>query len=149
MRFHAACHFCGSHVGFSAYDQFVALNIGVCMQKILIVDDEPITTSLFGRHLRAEGYVTAEAHSARAALELLKTFQADLLITDRQMGEMSGDELIAIAKKILPNMPTIMVSSDNPGVYPPPQSCFFLSKPVAPSTLIDLVAILICKPTSA
>ena len=120
---------------------------GVSVLKVLIVDDEPMITYLFSRYLESAGFVTAEAHSATAALDLLETFDADLLITDRQMDGMDGDGLIAAVSGLYPGLPTILVSGDNTGVYPPPKSSHFLPKPVAPSTLIDLTTMLIGRPT--
>lgn len=119
------------------------------MPNVLVVDDEPMITYVFSRYLQAAGFVTAEVHSARAAVELLETFPADLLITDRRIGGVSGDELIVMVNKIRPGMPTVLISGDNSGVYPPPQSSHFLPKPVEPGTLIDIATMLTGSPASA
>lgn len=64
--------------------------------KILLVDDEPLVLAGIARMLRAEDCVTAvvTAEDGFAALELLKRYRPDLVVTDIRMPELDGLQLI-------------------------------------------------------
>lgn len=64
--------------------------------KILVVDDDPGCLMLVGVTLRQAGHEVVEAHSGRQAAILLDSDAGgvDLLVTDVEMPEMSGLELI-------------------------------------------------------
>ena len=76
--------------------------------KIIIVDDDPSIGRCLALFLREEGYEVVCFADPRVALEHLKTSHQDLLVTDIQMPEMSGLELIARAIK--PSLPVITMS---------------------------------------
>lgn len=61
------------------------------MQKILIVDDEEMLTSLLSDHLRDNGYMTFTANSAKEAETLLK-HMPDLILLDINMPDTDGLE---------------------------------------------------------
>ncbi len=63
-------------------------------RTVLIVDDHPGLISLIQRCLTREGFQTAFAHSGEAALAWLSRHQADLLLLDLQLADMSGEDLI-------------------------------------------------------
>lgn len=70
--------------------------------RILVVDDEPTFRGLIATRLR-ERYDVTEAESGKAALELLACTEFDLVLTDINMPEMMGYELIAeIQKREIP-----------------------------------------------
>src|SRR5581483_4621588 len=50
--------------------------------KVLVVDDEPYLAELLGTALRYEGYETALAGSAAAALTQVARFRPDLVVLD-------------------------------------------------------------------
>nr|MBA3770725.1 response regulator transcription factor [Blastocatellia bacterium] len=61
--------------------------------RILVVDDEPQITRVLRHSLAAHGYDIRTAADGMSALDTLKDFKPDLVITDLQMPEMSGLEL--------------------------------------------------------
>ena len=61
--------------------------------RILIVDDTPEIVRSTEHLLKQAGYTTATAANGVEALELVQTFQPDLLLSDRDMPEMDGLEL--------------------------------------------------------
>jgi DNA-binding response OmpR family regulator len=63
------------------------------MSNILIVDDDPHIRELVGHFLGAEGFDIAEAADGLAALTMLETLKADLVILDVMMPNMDGWEL--------------------------------------------------------
>jgi two-component system, chemotaxis family, chemotaxis protein CheY len=81
--------------------------------KILIVDDSPTTRRIVGNVLRSIGYTDiVEAYDGADGLTKLRTHKIEFLITDWNMPNMSGIELIRHIRKNenLRNMPVIVVS---------------------------------------
>jgi len=79
---------------------------------VLVVDDEPLMRLFVTRALRGAGYDTIEAASAEEALELLASDDANisLLVSDVQLPGLSGSELVAQARELLPELPTLLMS---------------------------------------
>jgi len=59
-------------------------------QKILVVDDEPDLCELLAAELEGGGFATATATSAITALDLVKSGNIDLIVSDIRMPEMDG-----------------------------------------------------------
>ena len=62
-------------------------------QKILIADDDANIAELIALYLEKEGFETRKAENGRQALEILKSFPADLIVLDIMMPEMDGYEV--------------------------------------------------------
>ncbi len=62
-------------------------------KHILVVDDEPQITRVLRTTLSARGYDIRVAHDGESALELMKDWRPDLLLTDIAMPNMDGIEL--------------------------------------------------------
>ena len=60
--------------------------------KILYIDDDETLHELFYDVLKDSNYGIKTVSSGEAALELLKTFPADIIFTDQVMPGLSGDE---------------------------------------------------------
>ena len=69
------------------------------MQKILIVDDEPQITRVLRRSLGAHRYEVRTAADGESALDTVRDFAPDLIITDLSMPEMNGIELCREIRK--------------------------------------------------
>jgi two-component system KDP operon response regulator KdpE len=69
------------------------------MQKILIVDDEPQITRVLRRSLSAHRYEVRTAADGESALDTVRDFAPDLIITDLSMPEMNGIELCREIRK--------------------------------------------------
>lgn len=63
-------------------------------QRVLLVEDSAITRSMIAQLLRMFGYQVAEADDGARALEVLEEFSADVVITDVEMPQLDGIELI-------------------------------------------------------
>ncbi|HZQ24879.1 MAG TPA: response regulator transcription factor [Terriglobales bacterium] len=61
--------------------------------RILAVDDEPQITRVLRTALTAHGYDVRIAHDGESALEMMKDWRADLVITDLAMPNVDGVEL--------------------------------------------------------
>jgi two-component system response regulator PilR (NtrC family) len=81
------------------------------LSRILVVDDEESIREFFEIMLKREGYEVLTAPNGREALEKLKNQQVDLIISDIQMPEMSGMELLAKVKELDPESVIIMITA--------------------------------------
>jgi PAS domain S-box-containing protein len=79
---------------------------------ILFVDDEPEVLSLLRRTFPAqEGWETLTASGGREALEILRRRAVDLLVTDQRMPNMTGIELVAEARRLIPDLCAILLTA--------------------------------------
>lgn len=79
--------------------------------NILIVDDERAIRDSLSMVLQEEGYDTATASDGREALELLKTSDYDIMITDLKMPEMDGMTLVRQSQQICPQTSIIIITA--------------------------------------
>jgi two-component system response regulator CpxR len=79
-------------------------------RTILCVDDDERSLSIRKVTLETRGYRVVTCADAEKALEIVRAGGIDLLIADLMMPKMTGAELIAQAKQIAPNLPTILFS---------------------------------------
>lgn len=82
------------------------------LPHILFVDDDPTILKLISQAFRKRGMEVTEAKNGLEAWGLLKAQpQAfDLVITDYQMPEMNGRELLSLLKTMAPCLPVILCS---------------------------------------
>jgi len=78
--------------------------------KVLIVDDEAPVLEVLSRYLRCDGHAVATAASGREALEKFRRNRFDLVVVDRAMPEMSGDQAAQCIKQVRPDIPIIMLT---------------------------------------
>jgi len=84
------------------------------MYNILIVDDEPLICKGLSNLLSTSGLSISNitiAYNGYEALDYIRMEDVDLLITDIQMGNMNGIELMQQAKMIKPHVQTIIISA--------------------------------------
>src|ERR1700742_4841560 len=62
-------------------------------RRILVVDDEPQITRVLRTSLSSQGYDLRVANDGETALEIMKDWTPDLVITDLSMPNMDGLEL--------------------------------------------------------
>ncbi len=79
--------------------------------KVLVVDDEDIIRESLSYILSKEGYEVEEAENGKVAFETLKDKFFDLVITDLEMPEMKGTELLEEIRKMNIQTSTIVVTA--------------------------------------
>ena len=79
-------------------------------ENILIVDDDIDILELLQRHLKSMNFHTYKAVSVKEALFILKDTIIDLLITDIQMPEIDGLQLLKFSNEHYPEMPKLVVT---------------------------------------
>ncbi|WP_055095403.1 sigma-54-dependent transcriptional regulator [Flavobacterium aquidurense] len=82
-------------------------------QKILIVDDNYDMLNLIQRHLKSFNYHSYRASSVSEAIDVLKYTDIDLLITDLNMPEINGIELLKYAEEHYPLIPKLVITGVN------------------------------------
>jgi two-component system chemotaxis response regulator CheY len=85
-------------------------------RTILVVDDSSTTRSLVASHLSESGdYDIVEAASGFEALKTLPSLKVDLIITDINMPDINGLELISFVREnpIYEHIPTIIISTED------------------------------------
>ena len=88
-------------------------NMGAVMRskKILIIEDDVFSRGVMEKILESHNYETSSCATAEEAVLKLQEESFGILITDLQMGGMDGLELIKEARKIYPEILTILVTS--------------------------------------
>jgi len=81
------------------------------METILIVDDEKNYLLVLSAVLEDEGYEVLTALSGQEALEIQKTSDLDLILTDMKMPGMNGITLLENVKAVDPDLPVIMMTA--------------------------------------
>ncbi len=112
--------------------------------KLLIVeDDAPLREALVDT-LSLAGYQCLAADSGEAALLLLKNHKIDLVVSDVQMGGMSGLMLLKSIKNSHPNMPILIMTAfgniDDAVQAMRDGACNYMAKPFAPEVLLNMVS---------
>ena len=64
------------------------------MANILIVDDDPMSIEFLKIFLEGEGHTTDVALSAHEAIDKIKVSLPEVLLTDLNLGDTSGEEII-------------------------------------------------------
>ena len=78
--------------------------------RVLVVDDDPAVREVIQTYLTDDGYDVTPAVNGRDGLEKFHRGEFDIVVTDRSMPEMEGDELAREVKKQRPNVPVILVT---------------------------------------
>jgi CheY-like chemotaxis protein len=79
---------------------------------LLLVDDEPEILDGLRRTLRSEGYRLLTTTSPIEALEILAKGGVDLLLSDIDMPDMSGIELVARVRRDHPDVVRLLLTGD-------------------------------------
>jgi signal transduction histidine kinase len=78
--------------------------------RVLVVDDQPAIREIVSAYLAEDQHIVETAADAREAMEKFRVDRFDLVITDRAMPEVNGDELAASIKEVQPREPIIMLT---------------------------------------
>ena len=82
----------------------------VRMTKILLVDDEARSLEALRRTLEMMGYQSLGTSDPKIAQDLLRTERYDVMIADLIMPEVDGIGLLEMSKKIVPDLPVIILT---------------------------------------
>ena len=101
------------HAGFVVGRREPAPSASAHRRRILVVDDSVTTRTLERSILESAGFETRTATDGLQALELLKTFQAELVLSDVEMPHLDGFELTQEIRRDprTQHIPVILVTS--------------------------------------
>ncbi|MGR3605246.1 PAS domain-containing protein [Sulfitobacter sp.] len=107
---------------------------------ILVCEDDILILTDTADVLRDAGYKVFEAENATKALEIVKTAQVDLLITDIGLPDQSGEDLAHEVRGLNPDMPLVFATGGvDDGLVTRMDNCQVLGKPFQEAKLLDVV----------
>ena len=106
---------------------------------LLVVDDDSKVLMALRRLLTSDGHSLDAATDGREGLEKFQASKFDVVVTDRAMPGMSGDQLAAAIRELAPDQPIIMITGfgdimDASGEISPNVNAV-VSKPIDPAEL--------------
>jgi len=111
---------------------------------VLVVDDEPIARDVLSEYLMGDGHTVDTAVNGREAFEKFKAGRYALVITDRAMPEVGGDQLAAMVKEVAPDTPVILLTGFgdlmNAAGEKPDGVDMVVKKPIRLATLREVLA---------
>ncbi|MBE7211392.1 MAG: response regulator, partial [Gluconacetobacter diazotrophicus] len=115
--------------------------------SILTVDDQPVLCEILAEHLTEDWHTVEMAADGREALEKFRAKAGehpyDLVITDRAMPNMNGEQLAAAIKAMAPDTRVILLTgygATNDGGLLPANIDMVVDKPVTRQALREAVA---------
>lgn len=81
--------------------------------KVLVVCNDKVVLNIFIRTLTRESYKVFSCQSAEEAVEFLKEQKTDYIISELELPEMSGLDLLVILKDKYPQIPVIIAMENN------------------------------------
>ncbi|TQV86727.1 sigma-54-dependent transcriptional regulator [Aliikangiella coralliicola] len=112
--------------------------------SVLIVEDDHALRNALMASLKISGYQTTAADSAESALSILNEERLpDMVVTDIQMGDMSGIDLLKNLRRKKSNMPVILMTAygeiSDAVEAMRLGACDYLQKPFEASRLTELI----------
>ncbi|MEX2221870.1 MAG: GAF domain-containing protein [Candidatus Rokuibacteriota bacterium] len=111
---------------------------------VLVVDDEPIARDVLSEYLMGDGHTVDTAVNGREGFEKFKGGRYALVITDRAMPEVGGDQLAAMVKEAAPDTPVILLTGFgdlmNAAGEKPDGVDMVVKKPIRLATLREVLA---------
>lgn len=112
--------------------------------RVLVVDDEMMMRRMLSDYLSDDGHTVETAENGREGLAKFRAGAFDVVMTDRAMPKMSGDQLTAEIKQISPNQPVIMLTGFGELMRTarerPAGVDLVVGKPVTPTALRQAIA---------
>jgi len=81
--------------------------------RALIIDDDRIALELLTFHLNADGFAVDSAESGTKGLELAKGNEYDVILTDLNLPDINGIEMVRRSKEISPPTEIIVVTGED------------------------------------
>ena len=113
------------------------------MARILIVDDDEADRIVLSTILERAGHETFLAKDGREAVSMFGATEIDVIVTDLQMPEMHGLELISVLRAVSPRPAIIAISGTGRDQLDMAQTVGAdetLMKPVRPDELLNAVS---------
>jgi CheY-like chemotaxis protein len=114
------------------------------MPRVLVVDDDPISTNLLTNTLTKFGYTVRAATDGWEACQIIEQEQFDAIVTDEIMSAMNGLEFCRFVRDRGIEIPIIMVTSlderlNQPELRDEYGIAAVLGKPLSPPLLLFIL----------
>lgn len=129
------------HIGYGSFECY-----NYDMTKIAIIEDDSVINQMYRMKFEAEGFDVEVADNGKTGIELVKTFQPDIVLMDLQMPEMTGDEALQTIRSESwgKHLPVIILT--NLGAEEAPKSLrqlnvqsYIVKADLTPSQVVDRV----------
>lgn len=80
------------------------------MPSVLVVEDSPTQSTQIRLMLKSAEFEVYVAENGREALEILKKHEPDIVLTDMQMPEMDGLQLVEAVRDLYPHLPVVLMT---------------------------------------
>jgi CheY-like chemotaxis protein len=105
---------------------------------ILVVEDDPLVRGIEAEYMISDGHTVETAADGCEGLDKFHAGKFDLVLVDRAMPEINGEQLIEAIKEMDPDMPMILVTGF-PDIlredHEPQRANLILSKPFSHDSL--------------
>jgi DNA-binding response OmpR family regulator len=81
--------------------------------KALVIDDDQLTLELFEFQLNSQGFEVTTADRGSKGLELIREHDFDVVLTDLNLPDINGIEMVRRSREIRPNTEVIVVTGDD------------------------------------
>ncbi len=78
--------------------------------RVLVVDDDPVSTAFVRKALEGQGYVVECTDRGEDALDILKVYEFDALVLDLRLPDLDGGKVLRRLRAIGSTMPVMVVS---------------------------------------
>jgi signal transduction histidine kinase len=99
--------------------------------NVLVVDDQPSICQLLSSSLRHDSHTVELAADGREGLEKFRAGHFDVVITDRVMPRMNGEQLASKIKAISPHQPVILLTGCMEDIALPEHVDLLIRKPTS------------------
>ncbi|MCB1025297.1 MAG: sigma-54-dependent Fis family transcriptional regulator [Acidobacteria bacterium] len=80
------------------------------MRRVLVIDDDVSTLEMMRFQLESEKFAVSTANNGEIGLELIKEDEFDLILTDLNLPDIDGIEMVRRSKEISPDTEVIMIT---------------------------------------
>src|SRR5258708_1447104 len=107
--------------------------------EILVVDDDPVILGILDCSLQDEGFAVTTASNGADGLRQFDLGSFDIVISDRVMPVMRGDELAQVIKARAPRTRVILITGNSGSPVNPAYFDAFLAKPFTLNQLLATI----------
>ena len=114
-----------------------------CTISVLLVDDEKGYLNVLSNRLLKRSIHATKAFSGTQAIQILRKHDFDVVVLDLKMEDMDGIEVLKIMKKMVPDLPVIILTGHGSHTAAQEGMTFgafdYLSKPCELQELMDKI----------
>lgn len=93
--------------------QYGKANSQTMANRALVIDDDKVSLDLLTFQLKSEGFEVETAQTGKEGLESAKSNDFDVILTDLNLPDINGIEMVRQSKEISPETEIIMVTGDD------------------------------------